>query len=275
MKYQSIPNIALLLLALAGYTAAQSAYQQTTPASGTRLEVELPLPIQVALYFGDRYLASNSDFFIAEMQATSQLSKQEMATFTHYLKSANALNPYHEDTYYVAAATIPWKPGGELQACQDILLSASESRQWDWLPLFLRGFNAFYFFKDYETGAQSMLAAAKRSNPKNRQALSILAGRLYAKSTPNDMAVHALKLMAESSQYEPLKQHLLARAEQLRLVMNLQKASDQLVHDHPNAPLSLNTLVQYGYIKNIPLDPLGQGFRLSPSGHVEVIEPSK
>lgn len=264
----------ILLLALIGYAFAQNAYQRLNTPSNTRMNIELPLPVQMALYFGDRYLAANADFFIAEMQVTSQLNEEEMSVFSHYLSQANKLNPYHEEAYYVAAATLPWKKGGDLPACQDILLNASSARTWDWLPLFLHGFNAFYFLKNYDLGAKSMLEAAKRSDDTNKQALSILAGRLYAQA-PSDMAIHALKLMANSSQYQPLKQHLLARAEQVRRLLQIEEASSKFEQKHHVRPKHIQDLIKVGFLDHMPVDPMGGHFHISPEGKVQILEPGQ
>jgi len=259
----------MLIVGLVGYGVLQMRYAPPAQPKSLKLSVELPVPMQLALWFGDRYLAANADFFWAEMAATESLDPVEAVVYGRLLRDATDLNPYHEDSYYLTAATIPWKQGSDLNLAQEVLQQAANARQWDWMPYFFFGFNQFYFQKDYTAAAASMYRAAERAGD-NSEPLTVLAGRLYSRAAPTDVAANALEMMAASSHYPPLKQYLIARAEQVRRGLALQSEVDAYIARIGRKPRSLDELAAAGI--EIPVDPFGGGYRLDESGIVRVVE---
>jgi hypothetical protein len=103
------------------------------------LRVRLPLLVQLLYSGGDPYLATNLNVF-RSILVDASVTEQETYRIQGQLQAdAASFNPRHEDNYYIAAAILPWN--GQVEAGQEVLLKAAQSRQWDMWPAFYYAFN--------------------------------------------------------------------------------------------------------------------------------------
>ena len=103
---------------------------------------------------------------------------------------AARFNPLHEDNYYIAAAILPWN--GQVEAGQEVLLKAAQSRTWDMWPAFYYAFNAMYFERDMIKAGQWAEIAAQR-HPGNAPALRSMAAAWYERQNDSAVALDVLR----------------------------------------------------------------------------------
>ncbi|MFA9459358.1 hypothetical protein [Thiohalorhabdus methylotrophus] len=231
-----------------------------------------PAPVALALAFGDRYLASDLAALRALVAASNMEGDAEEALFASMLELALTLNPAQEDSYYLTEAYLPWQ--GRVSQAQELLVSASRARPWDWLPPFFQAFNLYYFRNQPIAGAQILQEAADRSPPKKAIGLRAIAGRWSALGKDPEEALRLVESMAQGSSSGPLRRNLGIRAKQLRGLIQLRKAADAFRKEVGHPPPDLEALVGYANLTEVPEDPMGEGFIIDKSGRVRVQPPN-
>lgn len=263
------------LLGLALFLGGQSHLLSHTANSkrfDPDVEVVLPVPGSLALAMGDAHLAANLGVIRALVAANHMEAKPERAMFARLIGNSMDMAPAQEDGYYLAQATLPW--WGYFALNQRIQGNAAEARPWEWLPSFFQAFNLFYFKKSPEEGAAFLREAAKRASPRNRQSLLAMAGRWIALDDRPKEALKIIKGMAQSNKKGPLRRNLALRAEQLKGLLALRKASNAYRKAKGRAPERLEQLVGFGGLDRIPKDPMQDGYIVNNQGQV-VIRPPK
>lgn len=263
----------LLLAALGWMVFAGSSYwsrdTSRLEADTASLSVRLPLLVQLAYSGGDSYLAANTNVFRSIMVGTHLTEGETYRVQAQLQVDASHLNPWHEDNYYLAAAMLPWND--QVEASQDVLLRASNARQWDMWPAFYYAFNAMYFERDMAKAGQWAEIAATR-NPRNAPALRAMASAWYERGDDPRVAMEILEKMFEDSRDENFRALLSARYRRLQGLLALREAVADYRSRHGDAPRQIEQLIGHGALQALPDDPLGVGYVLDADGQVQLAD---
>lgn len=227
----------------------------------SELSVAMPLPAQVILSGGDRYLAANVGVWRALMVSVGKLPPETLRALAMVQEGVSFLNPAHEDNYYTAAAVLPWE--GEVGRAQTVLKRAIEARPYDGYPPFYYGFNQVHFLADARGAAQVTRDAANRvRDPGMSQGLMLVSARWAERGEDLQMAIASITSMAGRSKNKSLKDYLLARVRRLEGLKILREGASRYLSKHGEFPKTLEALVESGEIGAIPQDPLGGGYSI-------------
>lgn len=262
-----------LLLGIIGHSLSTRylIIHRTPPNKDETLRVYMPIPAQLILHGSDRYLAANTNVFRATMLGTPDPDAETVRVQGEIQKAASFFNPRHEDNYYLASATLAWQ--GALPQAQQILDAARKTRKGDFLPGYLYAYNKRFLEKDTRGGALALLDAAHEAEGQNKLALQARAAQWLEKADDRKEAVALIRQMAANTQHPALKKYLLARAERFNGLLALQDAVSLYTEKRKRRPKSLDELVNSGLIQQIPHDPTGRGYQLSPDGEVILTPP--
>lgn len=235
------------------------------PSLAPELLVALPRFAQVALAGGDRHLAANLSGFRVLVASTQRMRPEDYAVQARLQQDIAWFNPGHEDNYYIAAAILPWS--GHVDAAQEVLRRAGDKRNFDWQPLFYRGFGYYHFLKDPAVGAQLLLEGAQRATEQQDiWALQNLAARWIERGYDGRTAAGLVSAMAKNSPSGAFRNYLNARSERIRILEDLRDAA-KIYRERTGRPLnSLGSLVDAGIIPALPIDPFAIGFTVGPDG---------
>lgn len=233
------------------------------------LRVRLPQLVQLSYSAGDPWLAANLNVFRSLMVDVRVREAETYRVQGQLQMDAAFFNPLHEDNYYLAAAMLPWN--GQLEAGQDVLLRASDARQWDMWPAFYYAFNAMYFERDMAKAGQWAEIAATR-NPRNAPALRAMASAWYERGDDPRVAMEILEQMFEGSRDENFRALLSARYRRLQGLLALRTAMADYRGHHGGAARQIEQLIGYGELQALPDDPLGAGYVLDAGGQVQLAD---
>lgn len=226
------------------------------------MSVAMPLPAQVLLSGGDRFLAANAGVWRALMVGVDKLPRETLKALAMIQLDVSVLNPAHEDNYYTAAAILPWE--GEVESAQTILKHALKARPYDGYPPFYYGFNQIHFLDDGRGASEVASEAASRvRDPAMQQALAVLSARWAEQGDDTQLAIASVKALAGRSKDKSLNAYLLARVQRLEGLAALREAAARYLTKHGLFPETLVALVESGEIGEIPPDPLGAGYSIS------------
>lgn len=228
---------------------------------GVEDRVVVSAPVQVALAFGDRFLAANIE--VIRLAATGMdINPVTGNVDGKYLlrahQTASKLNACHEDNYYLANSILTWG-GGDSEA-NKILLEAAQCRYWDFLPAFLYGFNQYFFNRDIEAAQRGLEMAAQRSD-ENANAMRRFSIMIGAEELDDEaMALAYLKeqqrLASDPALAESLSERVV-RLERLITLRNAQRTYEKKVGEPLPSP---QALLDSGILDAFPNDPLGIGY---------------
>ena len=266
---------ALFLIAWLGYATSVSRLEKIhRPDVVHEMHVALPLFMQVLMSGGDRFLASNISVFRALIVNTENQDPSRFITQGRVQQDAAWLNPAHEDNYYLAAAALAWN--GQLGASQEILNQANDARPYDMLPPFFMAFNEYHFRDNPVSGAEWLkVAAIHATSEADRLALHRLAAYWTMKGKDRLQAIKILEMMAAQSRYSSLKHQINMRADQVRNLAMLDEKIQAYEVKHHRHPSDIQTLIQDGFLKSIPSDPLNMVYFIDEEGIAQVTRPEK
>lgn len=180
------------------------------------------------------------------------------------LEKAIKLDPYNMDPYYFLQATYTW----ELNRAADVnklLIYGMKYRDWDyWLP-FYTGFNAAYFLGDADTAGRYLQHAAELSGNKT---YASLASRAYYLAGKPDLAIAFLVDMVDNAKDELSRAIYTKRLLAMRVISQIEEARNRYFEEKKMLPVSVEGLVQAGFLPAVPVDPYGGEFYFNKSGKV-------
>lgn len=253
--------LAVVLYAL----ASEHLTRRPRVAAEPEFSVRLPIPAQIVMSLGDRYLAANLSGFRVLVAETAKMGAEDYAIQAKLQQDIAWLNPAHEDNYYIAAAILPW--GGQLEAAQYVLKRAVKARPTDWQPSFYYGFNLYHFYKNPAAAAEALLAGVSHAaHPQEQMALQTLAAAWIERGYRLGDAASRVAAMANAAPPGGLRKYLSARAARLRELDRLRISAEAFEQRFGRKLSTLDELVRAGLIVRIPDDPLRVGFTLDASG---------
>ncbi|HEY6896838.1 MAG TPA: hypothetical protein VI279_06220 [Rhodocyclaceae bacterium] len=258
MKLTGRTGCALLLAAyLAFALGAKGFAPPRLQAAEVPGSVVLPAPMQTALYLGDRYLAANVET-TRVLTTGGPIAGIAQDYFDRLHMTVAALNPCHEDNYYVANSLMAW--GGSVDPALDILRAATRCRFWDELPPFFLGFDLNFFKREHRLAKEALFEAAARS-PESRTTFQRIGLMYEAEIYPDPrMAQAFLKAQRDQARDGRLRQGLDIRIGRLAGLVTLQDAQADYERRFAQPLQSPNDLLTRGVLKAFPTDPVGLGY---------------
>jgi hypothetical protein len=180
------------------------------------------------------------------------------------IHGAVRLDPYNMDAYYFAQAILVWDVG-KVQIANELLDYGMRYRYWDWYLPFFAGFNHAYFLKDYTSAARYYKRAGELSGS---DLFKNLAGRYMQESGETGIAIAYLSAMEKEERNPAIKKSYQTRIAAFREVRRIELARDRFRLKYGNAPVSIEALLQKGYLSVHPVDPYGGRFYIEPDGRV-------
>lgn len=256
---------AVILSGIAFALTLDRLYRAERHAAGEEMRVTMPLFVQLTLAWGDRYLASNLNTVRALVAPVAGMNADQYRIQAKVQNDASILNPAHQDNYYIGGAVLPWS--GQLDAAQRILRRASDARPFDLWPAYQYGFHEWYLKKNvFEGGRWANIAADRAKDPRTQISLRAMAARWTATHEDPELALAAIRQMAEASNERVFKRYLEPRIVRLEGLVILRRAAAAFVSARGVGPESLNDLRAAGFLKQLPTDPLGIGYVLDEAG---------
>lgn len=259
---------------LTGYfIASQQAYNLPRKVDKQQLSVIIPVPLQILLNGGDRYLAANLATFRALVVGPSDIDAETVKALGSIHRAAAYMNPAHEDNYYISQAIISWN--GQADADIYVQERATLARPWDSMPPYFAGIDKYTFKKDPIGGAKSMEIAAQRPDMGNRQYYLDIAAKWYEKNDDPRLALEHVLGMQKNTRDKDMKIFLGKRVARIEATIKIHDALIAYKQKFDKPATKLNELVEVGLLEAVPTDPMGQVFSLKQDGSVALINPSR
>ena len=240
------------------------------PKIDAEIEVGLPVPAQMLVSAGDRYLAATLGTIRILVADTQRLSPEGFALLGKIQSGVAWLNPANEDNFYIAAAILPWN--GQLEAAQYVLQSASDARPFDWQPPFYVAFNYYFFLKNPAEGAQWLKLAAERSRFEDEKLnLQQIAALWAAKSPDLHMAIRLHRELIQSTKHREFAAFLEKRIQRLENLLVIDAAQLRFRAEKGQAAKRIDDLLAAGLLSDIPTDPFGMPYELADDGQAAVV----
>ena len=232
-----------------------------TRVRGAEDRVVVSAPVQVALAFGDRFLAANLE--VIRLAATGMEINSVTGTIDgRYLLRAHQavteLNACHEDNYYLANSILAW--AGADNEANEILLAAANCRHWDFLPAFLYGFNQYFFNRNVSEAQRGLEMAAMRSS-ENANAMRRFSIMIAAEEIDDEaVALAYLKEQQAQASDPSLANSLMDRVVRLEGLITLRDAQREFEAKGNGLLRSAQTLLEANILEAFPTDPHGIGY---------------
>lgn len=188
----------------------------------------------------------------------------DLRGMSRLLHGAVQLDPYNTDAYYFAQSFLTWD-AKQFKVANDLLDYGMKYRTWDWYLPFFAGFNSAYFMKDYPKAAAYYKLAGDLSGQDLHKSL---AGRYMQESGQTALAIAYLTAMEKGEKNQALKKNYQIRLAAFLEVLRIETARDRFKVERGGLPVSVEQLVQLGFLTPAPADPYGGRFYLEPSGKV-------
>jgi len=244
-----------LLAAMVYWTIVTLQGSTTIKLQDDSPEVVVAAPIQVLMYFGDRFLAGNFEAIRASALTAStetQLYRQR----AHL--TVSQLHPCHEDNYWIGNAALSW--GGAMTQGLDLLGNATQCRFWDEWPPFFYGFNQNFFLFDIEEARRVLEIAAIRS-PTNANFFRTYSAMLAAGKIDNiKMAADMLEKERDNAKEPKLKEMLNNRVIRLKGLLLLRDAQQAYEKKFGRDLENPQDLITQKLLDKFPQDPLRIGY---------------
>lgn len=188
----------------------------------------------------------------------------DFRSMSRILHGAVKLDPYNIDAYYFANAFLTWDVK-QYKIANELLDYGMKYRTWDWYLPFFAGFNSAYFMHDYPKAAEYYKKAGDLSGQDLHKSL---AGRYMQESGQTELAIGYLTAIAKSERNQSMKKSYEIRIASFKEVRKIELARDRFLAEKKRLPTSLDELITNRYISQMPKDPYGGEFYISPEGKV-------
>jgi len=198
-------------------------------------------------------------------KASIDLRTMEFEYLNRSIASVVDLDPYFIDPVLLAQAVLTWE-GKMYDEVNTLWEKSMQYRDWDWEPPFYRGFNYFYFLKDYGRASESLQVAALR--PTAFPLLDRLATRLAVKGKRTENAIIFIDQMLRKEEDPERRAEYELRLIALKNIYFLEQVVARYVAVKGGRPASLRDLVAEHFISEMPQDPYGGIFYITPEGEI-------
>jgi hypothetical protein len=248
-------NFLVFLLSTVIFVAANY-YRVPGATKHSELSVVIPVPMQLMVSLGDRYLAANFAVWRTLMVGTDALPPETLAAQAKVQEDASFLNPAHEDNYVMATALLPWE--GYVAQTQNILRRATVSRKSDFYAPFFYGFNQIHFLND-PIGASEYgrIALSRAPDEQTRQAMAYISAAWLERSNDPLLSIGVIRALAQNVRDPGLSAHLMLRVKRQERLAQLQDLVSIYKAQFGHLPDRLELLGAVGMTDEMKSDPLG------------------
>ena len=181
------------------------------------------------------------------------------------IETAVKLDPYNQDAYYFVQAVLVWDVG-RVKEANALLDHGMKYRDWDYSLPFFAGFNYAYFLKDYPNAAKYYKKAAELSGT---PLYASLAGRYMYEAGQTDLALAYLTAMEKSARNPSIKKNFQVRIAAFTEIKRIETALARYRKDFgETSPVTMESLLDKGYLRAPPVDPYGGRFYVDEKGLV-------
>jgi len=273
MQGRTIAFLLATLVALHIFLLGKASVERKILPSDAGSGFVLPSPVLKITSFEFKGIVSDLLFIKAmvfmgstyERKEEPRIKPEEWQWLDKVLTASTDLDPYFFDPYYLANAHMTWE-GGMIRETNKLLEKGIRFRDWDWLLPFYAGFNSFFFLHDNAKAAEFLVTASQRPGP-SEQLLS-LASRLEYKEKKTENAILFLEAVTKKTEDKRLKKEYETRILALQARLFLERSVSIYKEKFGKAPLSLQSMIEKGTMKEIPRDPYGGKFSVSPDGEI-------
>ncbi len=189
------------------------------------------------------------------------------------IKSVNvitALNPYYYGVYYFSSMLLMWELGEPEEALKVLKKGVKYLNNNSNLYFFI-GFDYFYFLHDPLNGAKYLkLAARYEKRTGNKLLYSTMAARLLSEVGKTEVAISILDYYIKHTQEKDVKEYLKKHRQELMMVLSVQMAAKKYAEIYGHRPHSVEELVKNGFLRSVPISPLGREIYIDRDGRVKV-----
>jgi tetratricopeptide (TPR) repeat protein len=217
--------------------------------------VAASLVMKATIYFGG---------IVEKQQAKVIVAAPDYQGMSRLLHGAVQLDPYNIDAYYFAQSFLTWD-AKQYKLANALLDYGMKYRTWDWYLPFFAGFNSAYFLKDYAAAAGYYKRAGELSGA---DLSKLLAGRYLQESGQTELAITYLSAMEKGERNQAVKKNYQTRLAAFKEVRRIEVARDRYIEAKGKLPMSVEQLIQTGFLAPPPVDPYGGQFYLDPAGKI-------
>ena len=185
------------------------------------------------------------------------------------LDAITDLDPYFYYPYRFAGTILPWEVHDTKNALR-LLRKGIRYLPDNWHLWFLTGFIYLYFLNDYKRAAYYMAEAAKK--PGRPLFIVSLASKLLARENDADTAINILREVYKNTRNETVKKKILRKIKMIIAEKNFRILEEAIKRYHEKFgkyPSSLEELTKSGILKEIPREPFGGKYYITPDGKVK------
>lgn len=250
--------------------ANRALLDQPRPRLDAEIEVGLPIPAQILVAGGDRYLAATLGTVRVLVADTQKMTPEEFALQGRLQSDVAWLNPANEDNIYIAAAILPWN--SQLDAAQYVLKRASDARPFDWQPPFYVAFNEYFFVKNPIEAARWLKRAGDHSQFEDEKLDFQQIAALWAAKAPDlHVAIRVHRELIQSTKHREFAVFLERRIVRLENLLSIDDAQSNFRAENGRGASQIEELVRSGVLLAVPEDPLGMTYVLSADGRAAVV----
>jgi len=233
--------------------------------------VDLPaeLSLITALEFkgvgSDILFLKTMTFMGARLLAQAEPDREQWQRMARMLHLITELDGRFLDPYIFAQMFFPWQ-ADMLDEANVLLLKAAKNLPNDYRPYYFLGFNAFYFQKNATLAAGYLRRAAL--SPNVPEYIKGLAARFILYGNDTYQGIVFLEQLLGETANEGAEMYLEKRLDALKKIYFLEQKVQDYVKIYNRNPASLDDLISAGILRNIPDDPYGGTFTITPAGMV-------
>lgn len=212
------------------------------------------------------YLMLETLSYLGEKLITKQnLSKDEWKTVHESIVLITNLDPKFIDPYVLAATMLPWE-ANMVEETNTLLEKAASEIKNDYRPYFFLYYNYYHFLKDSKKAAYFL---QKSSEIKGAPIyFKNLAARMYLFAGEYEAAIVFLKESIKNTSNPAVKTIFETRLESIEKIYYLERKVYEYKRKYAKSPDSLKDLLTSDIIPELPKDPYGGEFILTPEGRV-------
>ncbi|OGR09812.1 MAG: hypothetical protein A2097_05895 [Desulfobacula sp. GWF2_41_7] len=234
---------------------------------GASYSIDIPsTPPNVIKLLAGEFSGIIADYLLLQIGSyigsNSEISQDQWKIIHLGFEQAFELDPYFQQTYFQAQAFLAWDANMPESAIR-ILEAAGRKRTWDWRPGYYAGFDYYYFLNDFNTASDIYLKTAKIKNAP--VLLALLGSRFAIKDKRTEASIAVLKLMLKDNDLNKNdKKEISDRITILKSIEVLDKAIQQFKKIFLVYPSTLDELVYYQILKQLPENPYSKKYTYNP-----------
>ncbi|HUJ95075.1 MAG TPA: tetratricopeptide repeat protein [Terriglobales bacterium] len=212
-------------------------------------------------YFGGKHHegAEHFDLLAPLLEITTTLDPQLVVAYQY---GANFLAPK------------PPNGAGQPQRAIDLVEFGIRHNPNDWKLYYEEGFIYYTELKDYARAANAFARGSRVPNA--HPFLKLLAGRMAEQAGSIETARLMWTAAYQTTQDKAIRANALAHLRALQVdedVTTLEGLAARYKDQTGQFPSSFSQMESAGFMRGVPLDPLGRPYRLLPDGRVQVVSP--